>query len=148
MEKFPEADQLIQPLDTGAKNSYLGRGEPTTGDSHNQAPSAPDQGTCRALGQSTLCALHQTPYPALERQRVWSHRIDAEEFYALLDTTPKSSTINSESGRTTTTTIAPTVASTARHPTYDYARKPRPDRNRWTSVTLSARRRSEAIFVL
>jgi len=23
MEKFPEADQLIQPLDTGAKNSYL-----------------------------------------------------------------------------------------------------------------------------
>jgi len=24
MEKYPEADQLIQPLDTGAKNSYLG----------------------------------------------------------------------------------------------------------------------------
>jgi hypothetical protein len=24
MEKYPEAHQLIQPLDTGAKNSYLG----------------------------------------------------------------------------------------------------------------------------
>jgi transposase InsO family protein len=45
-------------------------------------------------------------------------------------TTPKSSTTNSESGRTTTTTIAPTVASTAKLPTNDYARKPRPGRNR------------------
>ena len=37
MEKFPEADQLIQPLDTGTGNSYLGhRGEPMTGDSHDQ----------------------------------------------------------------------------------------------------------------
>jgi len=24
MEKFPKADQLIQPLDTGTNNSYLG----------------------------------------------------------------------------------------------------------------------------
>ena len=37
MEKFPEADQLIQLLDTGTGNSYLGhRGEPTTGDNHDQ----------------------------------------------------------------------------------------------------------------
>jgi hypothetical protein len=64
-----------------------------------------------------------------------SHRVDAEEFYALLDglvvsTTPKSSTTSSESGRTTTTTVVPTVASTAKLPTNDYARKPRPGRNR------------------
>ena len=37
MAKFPKADQLIQPLDTGTNNSYLGpRGEPTTGDNHDQ----------------------------------------------------------------------------------------------------------------
>ena len=41
-------------------------------------------------------------------------------------TTPRSSTTNSENGRTTTTTIALTAASAARHPTNDYARKPRP----------------------
>ena len=41
-------------------------------------------------------------------------------------TTPRSSTTNFENGRTTTTTIAHTAASTARHPTNDYAKKPRP----------------------
>ena len=69
--------------------------------------------------------------PRLNGKVERSHRIDAEEFYALLDgarhrrrqglqqQTP-------ENGRTTTTTIAPTAASAARHPTNDYARKPRP----------------------
>jgi transposase InsO family protein len=72
--------------------------------------------------------------PRLNGKTERSHRIDAEECYALLDawssTAPKSSTTNSESGRTTTTTIAPTAASTAKHFTNDYARKPRPGRNR------------------
>ena len=55
MEKFPEADQLIQPLDIGTYNSYLGhRGEPTTGDIHNLVPSALDQGSFRTLAKSTL----------------------------------------------------------------------------------------------
>jgi len=55
MEKFPKADQLIQPLDTGTNNSYLGHlGEPTTGDSHHQARSTPDQGIVPTLRQSTL----------------------------------------------------------------------------------------------
>ncbi len=36
--------------------------------------------------------------------------------------TPKSSTTNSENGRTPTTTIALTAASAARHPTNDYAK--------------------------
>ena len=37
-------------------------------------------------------------------------------------TTPKSSTTNSKNGRTTTTTIAHTAASPAKHPTNDYAK--------------------------
>jgi hypothetical protein len=72
--------------------------------------------------------------PRLNGKVERSHRIDAEEFYRLLDGTviddAKSSITNSANGRTTTTTIAPTAASAAKHPTNDYARKPRPSRNR------------------
>ena len=72
--------------------------------------------------------------PRLNGKVERSHRIDAEEFYALLDgeVIDDAKVFNNKlrSGRTTTTTIAPTAASTAKHPTNDYAKKPRPGRNR------------------
>ncbi len=75
--------------------------------------------------------LHQTPHPAPQRESraIPPHRrrrVLRGSSTASSSTTPRSSTTNSESGRTTTTTIAPTAASAARHPTNDYARKPRP----------------------
>ena len=55
-------------------------------------------------------------------------RIDAEEFYRLLEGQVIDDTNlfsqNSKSGRTTTTTIAPTAPSAARPPANAYGRKP------------------------
>jgi transposase InsO family protein len=72
--------------------------------------------------------------PRLNGKVERSHRIDAEEFYRLLEGVvieqPTSSTTSSRSGRTTTTTIDPTAPSPARHPTSAYARRPSPGRNR------------------
>jgi transposase InsO family protein len=65
--------------------------------------------------------------PRLNGKVERSHRIDAEEFYALRDglVIDDAKIFNNKLRGTTTTTIAHTAASTARHPTNDYAKKPR-----------------------
>ena len=72
--------------------------------------------------------------PRLNGKVERSHRIDAEECYALLDglVIDDAKVFNKQTQRVgaTTTTIAPTAPSAGRHPTNAYAPKPRPRRSR------------------
>ena len=82
--------------------------------------------------------------PRLNGKVERSHRIDAEEFYRLLEgrssTTPTSSTTSFRNGRTTTTTIDPTGLSTARRPTNASDRRPKTHcHDAFVSCTLSPR---------
>ena len=67
--------------------------------------------------------------PRLNGKVERSHRIDAEEFYRLLDGVVEDDTglltRNSGSGRTTTTTTGPTAGSEAKHRTKDCYKRPR-----------------------
>ena len=92
-------------------------------------------------GQRHPPPLHQTRHPAAERQSRASHRIDGEEFYRMLkgvlidDTQLFNNKLTS--GRTSTTTIAHTAPSAARHPTNASGRRPqqrRPPSKRSTSA--------------
>jgi transposase InsO family protein len=79
--------------------------------------------------------------PRLNGKVQRSHRIDAEEFYRLLDGVviddARSSTTSSASGRTSTTTTDPTAASTARRPMKDSSNEPRPRCNPSPSLAQS-----------
>ncbi|MFS7879354.1 hypothetical protein ACEYXF_39330, partial [Streptomyces asiaticus] len=83
--------------------------------------------------------------PRLNGKVERSHRIDPEEFYRLLDGVVIDDAevfkTSCASGRTATTTIAPTAASAATPPTNASSRRPRPRRNRrsqWHTCTSHA----------
>jgi len=109
LERLPFSVQIIQ-TDNGPNSNQPStttswtKGSPTT--TSNAEPHAL---TAKLSDPAASTLKSSTPY-----WTAWS------------STTPRSSTTNSENGRTTTTTIARTAASAARHPTNDYAKKPRP----------------------
>jgi hypothetical protein len=77
--------------------------------------------------------------PRLNGKVERSHRIDAEEFYRMLDgvVIDDAKLFNDklqECGKTSTTSTDPTAASTDKPPTNDYDRKPRTRCNRSPSV--------------
>jgi transposase InsO family protein len=76
--------------------------------------------------------------PRLNGKVERSHRIDAEEFYRLLDGVviddTKLFTTSCGCGRTSTTTTGPTAAWTARHPMRDSSSEPRPGCNPSSSL--------------
>ena len=109
LEKLPFQVEVVQS-DPGAEFQGAFQWPSSTEASATSAPSHPPRG--------------------LKGKVERSHRIDAEEFYPMLDGVVIDDTglfdQSSRNGRTSTTSTAPTAASVDRLPTSGYDRRPRP----------------------